>query len=159
MLMMALLLMVAGVNAQKVDQRLTGLAEKYAQRRAQGGHVVSAEGMSKTMAMVLNDDGSIKALSAIARLEDGAECPTAQLEQMGIMVRYVLGDQVALLIPTDKLAALEQVEEFRYVKPDLMRETTNRVARTETKADISGDATKAVANGLPQAYTENRPIN
>jgi len=40
---MALLLMVAGVNAQKIDQRLTGLVEQVNTRRAQGQRPVNAE--------------------------------------------------------------------------------------------------------------------
>ena len=80
---LTLLLIVAGVNAQKIDQRLTRLVEQVNARRAQGLRPVNAEAVNKTMVVDFNADGSIKALSAIATLKDGAEWPTAQLEQMG----------------------------------------------------------------------------
>ena len=150
---LTLLLVVAGVNAQKIDQRLTRLVEQVNARRAQGLRPVNAEAVNKTMVVDFNADGSIKALSAIATLKDGAEWPTAQLEQMGIKVRYIVGNQAALVIPADKLMQLEQVEELSYVMADMKRNPANSVARQSTKADISGDATQAVANGLPQAYT------
>ena len=153
LLMLAVLLMVAGGYAQKIDQRLTGLAEKVNARRAQGLRPVDAQAVKKTMAVDFNADGSIRSFSAIATLKDGAEWPTAQLEQMGITVRYIIGDQAALIIPADKLMLLEQVDELDYVKADMKREVTNQVARQETKAAIAGDPTKAVAAGLPEAYT------
>ena len=151
--MMTLLLVVAGVNAQKIDQRLTRLIEQVNARRAQGQRPVNAEAVNKTMVVDFNADGSIRAFSAIATLKDGAEWPTAQLEQMGIRVRYIAGNQAALVIPAEKLLQLEQVEELSYVKADQIRKLTNSIARKATKADVSGNATQAVANGLPQAYT------
>ncbi len=42
LLMLAVLLMVAGGYAQKIDQRLTGLVEKVNARRAQGLRPVDA---------------------------------------------------------------------------------------------------------------------
>lgn len=153
LLILALLLMVSGGYAQKIDQRLTGLAEKVNVRRAQGLRPVDVQAVKKTMAVDFNADGSIRSFSAIATLKDGAEWPTAQLEQMGITVRYIIGDQAALIIPADKLMLLEQVDELDYVKADMKREVTNQVARQETKAAIAGDPTKAVAEGLPEAYT------
>ena len=125
-LMMTLLLVVEGVNAQKIDQRLTRLIEQVNARRAQGQRPVNAEAVNKTMVVDFNADGSVRAFSAIATLKDGAEWPTAQLEQ---------------------------VEELSYVKADQIRKLTNSIARKATKADVSGNATQAVANGLPQAYT------
>ena len=150
---LVLALVMTGAYAQKIDQRLTGLVEQVNARRAQGQRPINAKAVNKTMAVDFNADGSIRAFSAIAMLKEGAEWPIAQLEQMGIKVRYIVGDQAALVIPADKLLQLEQVEELSYVKADLVRKLTNSAARKDTKADISGDATKAVANGLPQAYT------
>ena len=150
---MALLLMVAGVNAQKIDQRLTGLVEQVNTRRAQGQRPVNAEAVNKTMVVDFNADGSIRDFSAIATLKDGAQWPTAQLEQMGIKVRYVAGNQAALVIPADKLLQLEQVEELSYVKADLVRELTNNAARQASRADVAGNPIKAIVEALPQAYT------
>lgn len=87
MMLFALLLMVAGVHAQKIDQRLTQLVEQAAARRAQGLSPLDAQGVNKVMSVVFRPDGSISELSAIATLKEGAECPTAQLEQLGCKAR------------------------------------------------------------------------
>ena len=87
-MMMALLLLVTGINAQKIDQRLTRrLVEKVQTRRAQGLRPMDAKAVNKTIAVDFNADGTIRAFSAIATLNEGAECPTERLEQMGIKVR------------------------------------------------------------------------
>ena len=151
--MMTLLLVVVGVNAQKIDQRLTRLVEKSVQRRAQGAEPLDPQAVNKTIAVSFNVDGTIESFSGIAILKDGAECPTARLEQMGVQVRFQYGKMVALNIPADKLQALEEVEEISYVKADEMLQPTNDLARKETKADQIVEAAKAAAAGLPQAYT------
>ena len=152
LLAMALLL-VTGAFGQKIDQRLTNLVEQVNSRRAQRFKPINANAVNGTMVVDFNNDGSIRAFSAIATLKEGAEWPTAQLEQMGITVRYTVGNQAALVIPADKLLQLEQVEELSYVKADLMKEPTNQAARKDTKADIVGNVTQAIVNGLPKAYT------
>ena len=125
-MMMALLLLVTGINAQKIDQRLTRrLVEKVQTRRAQGLRPMDAKAVNKTIAVDFNADGTIRAFSAIATLNEGAECPTERLEQMGIKVRYVVGRQAALVIPADKLMALEQMEEIRFVRADQMKHLMN----------------------------------
>ena len=78
-MMMTLLLVVVGVNAQKIDQRLTQLVEKSAQRRAQGAEPLDPKAVNKTIAVSFNADGTIASFSGIAILKDGAECPTARL--------------------------------------------------------------------------------
>jgi len=153
-MMMALLLLVTGINAQKIDQRLTRrLVEKVQTRRAQGLRPMDAKAVNKTIAVDFNADGTIRAFSAIATLNEGAECPTERLEQMGIKVRYVVGRQAALVIPADKLMALEQMEEIRFVRADQMKHLMNDRARKDTQADVAGDVTQATAAGLPRAYT------
>ena len=153
-MMMALLLLVTGINAQKIDQRLTRrLVEKVQTHRAQGLRPMDAKAVNKTIAVDFNADGTIRAFSAIATLNEGAECPTERLEQMGIKVRYVVGRQAALVIPADKLMALEQMEEIRFVRADQMKHLMNDRARKDTQADVAGDVTQATAAGLPRAYT------
>jgi len=151
----ALSMLMTGAFAQKIDQRLTGLVDQVTQRRAQGVKSLDAKAVNKTMAIDFNADGTIRAFSAIATMNKGAECPTARLEQMGIKVRYVVGDQAALVIPADKLMALEEIEDIRFVTADLMKQQMNKEARKNTKADVSGDKVQAIAAGLPKAYTGN----
>ena len=132
MMTLLALLLTVGINAQKIDQRLTQLVEKSAQRRAQGAEPLDPKAVNKTIAASFNADGTIASFSGIAILKDGAECPTARLEQMGVEVRFQIGKMVALNIPADKLQALEEVEEISYVKADEMLRPTNDVARKET---------------------------
>lgn len=154
-MMMALLLIVAGVNAQKIDQRLTGLVEKVSSRRAQGQRPIDAKAVNKSIAVRFNADGTIRSLSAIGLLKEGAECPTAQLEQQGIEIRYQLGNMVVMNIPPDKLQLLDGIEEFYSVRADEIKKMMNSLSRQETQANKVTDATLAAAAGLPQAYTGN----
>ena len=91
--------------------------------------------------------------SAIATLKEGATCPTERLEKMGIQVRYIIGDMVALFIPADKLHLLEDVEEFSFVRADEYCHIMNDEARKATGVDKINTAAAATAEGLPQAYT------
>lgn len=150
---LAMVLMVIGADAQKIDQRLTRLVETVQKHRAQGQAPLDAKAVNKSIAVDFNGDGSIRAFSAIGTLNKGAECPTAELEAMGITVRYQIGDMVALVVPADKLAALEQVEEFSFVKADEVTKADNMMARISTKAyNITNDQTAKEA-GLPRGYT------
>ena len=63
-LMMTLLLVVEGVNAQKIDQRLIRLIEQVNARRAQGQRPVNAEAVNKTMVVDFNADGSSRVKKA-----------------------------------------------------------------------------------------------
>ncbi len=155
LMMLTLLLIVAGVNAQKIDQRLTGLVEKVAQRRAQGQRPIDAKTVNKSIAVNFNTDGSIRSLSAIGMLKEGAECPTAQLEQQGIEISYQLGNMVVMNIPPHKLQLLDGMEEFYSVQADEIKQVMNNMAREETQANKVTDAKQAAKAGLPQAYTGN----
>ena len=150
---LALSLLITVAYAQKIDRRLTSLIDQPAARRAQGKSVIDVQAVSRRISVKFNADGTVKSMSAIATLKKGTECPTARLEQMGIKVRFVLGDMVALTIPADKLLALEQIEEFSYVEADEMNQCMNQEARKATNVEQVNSQTTAVAQGLPQAYT------
>ena len=152
-MVLSLLLMASGVDAQKIDGRLTELVSQSVTRRAQGLSPLDAKGVNSELSVRFNADGSIKSLSAVATLKEGAQCPTEQLRQMGIQVRYVLGDMVALRIPADQLQRLEQVEEFSYVKADEIKQLANDEARKHTGVDQVNTDAVAQTMGLPQAYT------
>ena len=152
-LVLVLLLMVAGVDAQKIDKRLSNLLEQTTMRRAQGKSAVNMSGVKKKIDVDFNADGTLESVSAVATLKKGAECPTERLEQMGVTVRYVLGDMVALRVPADQLMALEQVDEFSYVQADELKTETNARAREEMEVDKVNTLEAAIAEGLPEAYT------
>lgn len=148
-----LVLVTTSAFAQKIDQRLTGLVKQVNNRRAQGLRPLNVEDVKKLIAVRFNADGSIKTLSAIGMLKKGAECPTEQLQQLGIEMRYQLGDMVVMNIPPDKLQLLDGVDAFYSVRADEILQPMNDVARQETRADKVSNTMQAVANGLPQAYT------
>ena len=152
LMIMALLLVVAGANAQKIDQRLTRLVEKNEARRAQCVITQNPQALKQQIAVVFNADGTPRSMSAIATLKEGAECPTEQLERMGIEIRYQIGDMVVLNVPADKLLQLEQVEAFSYVSADEVKSNMNERAREATNVANVNNPT-AAAQQLPQAYT------
>lgn len=152
-MMMTLLLLVAGVNAQKIDQRLTRLVEKSDTRSGNNRITQSPQAVEQQIAVVFNADGTPRSMSAIATLKKGAECPTAQLEQMGIKVRFVLGDMVVLNVPADKLLQLEEVEAFNYVAADEILYPMNDKSREASNVDQAADETLCIESGLPKAYT------
>lgn len=141
------------VSAQKIDQRLTRLVEQTSEHHTRGEASRAPKAVDRTIAADYNADGTIATLSVIATLNEGAECPTERLQQMGVKIRYQIGQKVALAVPADKLPLLEGIDEFGYVKADIMAQPANDLARQDTKADQVGDAAKALAAGLPKAYT------
>ena len=153
LMMMTLLLIVAGVNAQKIDQRLTRLVEKSDTRSGNNRITQSPQAVKQQIAVEFNADGTPRSMSAIATLKKGEECPTLQLEQMGIEVRYQIGDMVVLNVPADKLLQLEQVEAFSYIRADEMMSKINEKAREATNVEKVNNAAAAAAQQLPKAYT------
>lgn len=139
MMFSALLMLMISmiVNAQKIDVRLS--------------HLLSQP--HNGMMSVGKDKGVAAKVCVQAYLKQGTECPTALLEQMGITVRFVVDDVAVLVVPVDILSELENVEEIAFVKADAEQQLNNDVARVDTKAGVLGDAAKAQAAGLPQAYT------
>ena len=152
-LILALLLAVTGVDAQKVDQRLVRLVQHTVTTRAASAHPDSSQAVSNHLVAHYNADGTINTLSAYAILEKGAECPTVLLKQMGITVRYIIDDMVGLVIPADKLADLEQVDAFRYVRADEYVKKDNEEARKASGVEEVNTPTAAQAQGLPNAFT------
>lgn len=121
---------VLTTGAQKIDQRLMDYMKQSAQQRTAG-----------------------KTVSVQAYLKQGAECPTQRLEQQGITVRFVIDNIAVLRVPVEKLPLLEQFDEIQFAKADQHQKLHNDVSRKVTKVDQVADATKAIAAGLPQAYT------
>ena len=132
MIILALLTVGQMAIAQKIDQRLTRLVERTNTHSAQRQCPLNPKAIKQKMAINFNTDATVSSMSAIATLKEGATCPTERLQQMGIKVRYVLGDMVVLNIPADKLLQLEQIEEFHYVKADEMNHPMNKQARKTT---------------------------
>ena len=130
-----LLLGATAVFSQKVDQRLMRM-------------------MSQNSEMNQNRRASAqRAVAVTAYLKEGAECPTKLLEEKGIEVHRVIDNMVSMTVPVEKLKEFEAIDEFILVNPTTVSRTFNMEASKSSKASIVNDATQAVANGLPQAYT------
>ncbi len=153
MMILALSLAVSGVFAQKIDQRLTRLVEQSVTRRAQVQNPIDQKSVKQRLSVSFKADGTLNTISAFATLKEGVACPTAQLEQMGIEVRYIIGDMVALRIPADRLLQLEKISEFSYVKADEMACPMNEEARKASGVEKVNTLEKATALQLPKAYT------
>ena len=147
-----LLLTSVTMLAQKIDQRLIGLVKQNEVRRAHG-LTVNPKKTTYDIAAKYDQDGSIRFVGVQAYLKQGAECPTQQLEQMGIEVRFTVDNVAVLSVPVDKLADLENVDEIAFVKADALMLKNNDVSRQDTKADQISESSNATAAGLPQAYT------
>lgn len=154
-LIMILALLTVGqmAIAQKIDKWLTELVQQPTTQHRVQGKDISREAVTDRISVKLNDDGTVCSMSAIATLKKGAECPTAQLEQMGIEVRFVLSDMVVLNIPADKLLQLEQVKAFSYVAADEKLYPMNDKSRKAANVDQVVDKTLSQEVGLPQAFT------
>ena len=153
LILMMALLVVAGIYAQKIDQRLTRLVEKSDTRSGNHRIIQSPEAVKRQIVVDFNADGTPHSMSAIATLKAGADCPTEQLEQMGIEVRYQIADMVVLNVPADKLLQLEDVEAFSYIKADEIMSKINEKAREATNVEKVNNAAAAAAQQLPKAYT------
>ena len=153
LIIMTQLLVVASVNAQKIDQHLTRLVEKSDTRSGNNRIILSPQAVKRQIAVVFNADGTPRSMSAIATLKKGEKCPTKQLEQMGIEIRYQIDDMVVLNVPADKLLLLENVEAFSYIRADDIKSKINDKARKATNVEKVNNATAAAAQQLPKAYT------
>ena len=150
--LLALMICVMTAQAQKIDQRLTLLAQQVVQHRAQGIES-SRKTIKNRIAVGYDEHGDICSVSVQAYLKQGAACPTELLEQQGITVRFVIDNVAVLSVPIEKLSVLEHIDEILYAKADLLQQPYNDVSRTVTHVDQIADATKAAAAGLPQYYT------
>ena len=153
LIIMTQLLVVASVNAQKIDQHLTRLVGKNDTRSGNNRIILSPQAVKRQIAVVFNADGTPRSMSAIATLKKGEKCPTKQLEQMGIEIRYQIDDMVVLNVPADKLLLLENVEAFSYIRADDIKSKINDKARKATNVEKVNNATAAAAQQLPKAYT------
>ena len=148
----ALLMLGQMAVAQKVDQRLTRLM-KQNKEIAQTGRRAIAKDFKNSMEIQCNPDGSAKAVAVTAYLKQDAECPTKLLESKGVEIHRVIDNMVSMTVPVEKLSEFEAIDEFVLVNPTTVSRTFNMEAGLSSKASVANDAAKAIAAGLPQAYT------
>jgi subtilisin family serine protease len=86
-------------------------------------------------------------------LKEGAECPTARLQKLGIDIRKQIGRMLILNVPARSLMALGNIDEIESVRADQMNQLMNNVAREKSKVEEVATWEKAQQHNLPQAYT------
>ena len=118
----AALLIVAGASAQKIDESLLRLLPKT-HARAEVAPVTSetidTAAVKQQINVSFNADGSVRRFSAIAMLKEGAACPDARLQQLGIKVRDKIGRMLILSVPAESLKALDAIDEVESVSADI----------------------------------------
>ena len=153
------LVFATGIQAQKIDARLTNLLPdangvsktKSAMRGQQ--QVIDTAAVKQRINVSFNSDSTIKSFSVIAMLKEGAECPMALLQKLGVEIRDAIGRMLILTVPAESLMALDDIDEIESVSADQMNQLMNNIAREKSRVDEVATPEKAQQNNLPQAYT------
>ena len=129
----AFILSMTGVWAQKVDQRLLNQVQQVMSRRAASDKVTG--------------------ISVQAFLKEGVACPTAELEGMGVKVRFVIDNVAALWVPADKLQEVAELEDIFFLQYDAKARLANNEARKVTAVEKVNTDAVAKMEGLSTGYT------
>ena len=155
----ALLFAATGVQAQKIDVQLTNLlssadgsSRAKSALRSQQPEIDTAA-VKQSINVSFNSDCTVKSFSVIAMLKEGAECPTSQLQELGVEIREVIGRMLILSVPAESLVALGDMDEVECVRADRMCQEMNNIGREKTKVSEVNTLEKALSHNLPQAYT------
>ena len=153
----ALIFVVTSSQAQKIDNRLVNLlSSRHRTMAADGssaGQEIDTAAVKQDINVSFNSDCSVKSFCVIATLKEGAECPVAQLRQLGIVVMEEIGRMLILNVPAESLLALNDMDEIESVGADTMNQIMNNNARQKSKVSIVSNSLLAKLSCLPQAYT------
>ena len=155
----ALLFVATGIQAQKIDARLTNLLSdangvsktKSAVRGEQ--QEIDTAAVKQDINVSFNSDGMVKSFSVIVMLKEDAECPTTLLQKLGVEIRDVIGRMLILNVPAESLTALGDLDEVESVSADQMCQVMNNIGRDKTNVSEVNTLEKALSHNLPQAYT------
>jgi len=153
------LVFATGIQAQKIDARLTNLLPdangvsktKSAMRGQQ--QVIDTAAVKQRINVSFNSDCTIKSFSVIAMLKEGAECPMALLQKLGVEIRDAIGRMLILTVPAESLMALDDIDEIESVSADQKTRLMNNIAREKSRVTEIATMEKAQLHSLPQAYT------
>ena len=154
----AALLFAISIQAQKIDARLTALLpSNYKMMSTSGSSAgwqeIDTAGVKQKINVSFNSDCTVRSFSAIVMLKEGAECPTARLQKLGIEIRQQIGRMLILNVPARSLMALGNIDEIESVRADQMNHLMNNNAREKSKVEEVTTWEKAQQHNLPQAYT------
>lgn len=152
-----LFLAVSCLTAQKIDASLTNLLSvSNSSKRAIGTSLtqkIDTVAVKHQFNVSFDGDCTVRSFSAIAMLEEGSECPTDRLQQLGITIVDQIGRMLILRVPAESLLALNDMDEIVSVSADQMNQLMNNNARIKSKVSEVATQERAIANKLPQAYT------
>ena len=154
----AALLFAISIQAQKIDARLTALLPSNNKLMSTigssaGQQEIDTAGVKQKINVSFNSDCTVRSFSAIVMLKEGAECPTARLQKLGIEIRKQIGRMLILNVPARSLMALGNIDEIESVRADQMNHLMNNNAREKSKVEEVATWEKAQQHNLPQAYT------
>lgn len=153
----ALLFVAVSIQAQKIDARLTRLLPSENQQMSLDGapraQSIDTAAVKKHINVSFNEDGTVKSFSSITMLKEGADCPTAKLEALGVGIKLQIGRMLLLNIPAQSLEAVGKLDEIESVNADGANRLTNNNARVKSNVSEVATQEKAAAHNLPQAYT------
>ena len=154
----AALLFAISIQAQKIDARLTALLpSNYKMMSTSGSSAgrqeIDTADVKQKINVSFNSDCTVRSFSAIVMLKEGAECPTARLQKLGIEIRQQIGRMLILNVPARSLMALGNIDEIESVRADQMNQLMNNNAREKSKVEEVATWEKAQQHNLPQTYT------
>ena len=154
----ALLFATTGIQAQKIDARLTTLLSSIDGSKAKSAvrgeqQETDTAAVKQDVNVSFNSDGTVKSFSVIVMLKEDAECPTTLLQKLGVEIREVIGRMLILTVPAESLTALGDLDEVESVSADQMCQMMNNIGRDKTNVSEVNTLEKALSHNLPQAYT------
>lgn len=151
------LLAITSAKAQKIDLRLTqllpGSNSTMSVRSTFSTPQTDTTAVKQQINVRFNADGTVNCFSAFAMLKEGASCPVAQLQALGVEIREEIGQMLILNIPAESLMALGQMDEIESIHADAMNQVTNDHGREKSRVSEVATPEKAALYNLPQAYT------
>lgn len=127
-----MLLAAIDVQAQKIDERLTSLLpsanDMQRARDAREGLQIDTAAVMQQINVRFNSDCTVKSFSAFAMLKEGADCPSALLQKLGVEIREKIGRMLILNIPAESLLDIGDIDEIESVSADQMTHIMNNQA-------------------------------
>ena len=154
------MLFVTGIQAQKIDVRLTdllpntdGTSKAKSAMRGQQQEIDTAA-VKNEINVSFNSDGTVNSFSAFAMVKEGYNCPTAELQELGVEIREKIGRMLILTIPAESLLKLGDIEAIESVNADKINRIMNENGRLKSRvSEVATEEMAVTKNHLPQAYT------
>lgn len=152
---MVLFLCTLTAGAQGIDPVLTQLIQENKQTVALGKahrlkrvapqtvNGVDTLDVQRRVNVHFHPDGSLRQLCILGTLTEGANCPEAELEALGIKVVCTVGRLVIMDVPAEAFSALSTMQEFCWLAADRVHQVDN------SKARITNNVENVITQGVP----------